>query len=441
MTSSKSFRAGVMPPSLSLSAIPEHHFFDSPETSPGRRKFSFELQERHPLPPLPSEPFHDGHDHDEDDDDDEFDFEATENMFPAFRDDKSKFWNARVSSLMPTLITSATDSYLIQRKPLSHDSSPPLDTPPPPPYLEHDLKLPLSAQFDDVNNDNDNDRDYSHQHHYDGEDHEDDQSPLSLNESMTPITNRAPSIQLPLLQTQIPGGNFWDEGPPSLSRPLPGLPQEAQEPAELAATVPVELPVHFSFDQGPSRNSPVSAVLPPSASSPAVQIDAARHGSTDSGSDASFTGRRKLRKESPGSRRRSVSYQQQAASPVSSTAYPPSMASDLTSGATPRTTTINSERRGRSNSINPALSITDMALKTIPIPPIPAPRAPVSPGGSQSPSRGRNRRSWMPGSRSRSNSVEVSQKTGPQGAWIMGEDVKTDYNTSFLRNAEKVRSH
>ena len=58
--------------------------------------------------------------------------------------------------------------------------------------------------------------------------------------------------------------------------------------------------------------------------------------------------------------------------------------------------------------------------------------------GSPSPSRGRIRRSWLPGGgRSRSNSTEVSGLPNAE-AWVMSEETMADYNTSLLKNAEKV---
>ncbi|KAJ3579615.1 hypothetical protein NPX13_g950 [Xylaria arbuscula] len=65
---------------------------------------------------------------------------------------------------------------------------------------------------------------------------------------------------------------------------------------------------------------------------------------------------------------------------------------------------------------------------------------PGSSNGSQSPTResdrrGRTRKSWLPGGRSRSQSTESRQKT-MAGTWILGQN--TDYNTAFLANGEKI---
>ncbi|KAI0443303.1 hypothetical protein F4803DRAFT_515605 [Xylaria telfairii] len=66
---------------------------------------------------------------------------------------------------------------------------------------------------------------------------------------------------------------------------------------------------------------------------------------------------------------------------------------------------------------------------------------PASSNGSQSPTRdscerrGRPRRSWLPGGRSRSQSTDIRRQDTP-AAWILGQ--KSDYNTAFLANGEKV---
>lgn len=99
------------------------------------------------------------------------------------------------------------------------------------------------------------------------------------------------------------------------------------------------------------------------------------------------------------------------------------------------------EPRGRSSSAQPPsdrlgatlgaanLSATNLAAR------------PGSSNGSQSPTRdadkrGRLRRSWLPGVRSRSNSADLRNAKGA-AAWILGQD-NTEYNTTLLTNGEKV---
>ncbi|ETS87680.1 hypothetical protein PFICI_01508 [Pestalotiopsis fici W106-1] len=65
---------------------------------------------------------------------------------------------------------------------------------------------------------------------------------------------------------------------------------------------------------------------------------------------------------------------------------------------------------------------------------------PTSSNGSQSPTRdmekrGRLRKSWFGGGRSRSNSQDL--RGSPGGAWTLGP-TKADYNTSFLEKGERV---
>lgn len=60
---------------------------------------------------------------------------------------------------------------------------------------------------------------------------------------------------------------------------------------------------------------------------------------------------------------------------------------------------------------------------------------PVS-GISQSPTRRKLRRSWMPG-RSRSNSMDANHGHN-LAAWVISEDNKTEYNPTFLKTGEKV---
>ncbi|KAG6072668.1 hypothetical protein E4U33_003183 [Claviceps sp. LM78 group G4] len=91
------------------------------------------------------------------------------------------------------------------------------------------------------------------------------------------------------------------------------------------------------------------------------------------------------------------------------------------------------ELRGR-KSVSAQASLT-------PSPLLPQVRAASPRNGSQSPTRGRRRRSWLPGSgaavRSRSSSVEVGQQHIRE-AWIMSDGAQPEYNPVLLKNAEKV---
>lgn len=61
--------------------------------------------------------------------------------------------------------------------------------------------------------------------------------------------------------------------------------------------------------------------------------------------------------------------------------------------------------------------------------------------GNQNPSRAKIRRSWLPGGgRSRSSSIDASNMSGAY-AWILSDDgTRTEYNTTPLKNGEKVSS-
>ncbi|KLU87814.1 hypothetical protein MAPG_06807 [Magnaporthiopsis poae ATCC 64411] len=80
-------------------------------------------------------------------------------------------------------------------------------------------------------------------------------------------------------------------------------------------------------------------------------------------------------------------------------------------------------------------------------PPVPVvrhssrPRSTHSSDGAHSPARGRVRKSWFPGGRSRNVSAERKDTTAQSQAWIFTTDRQSptaDYNPSFLTNAEKV---
>ncbi|PSS03689.1 hypothetical protein BD289DRAFT_358813 [Coniella lustricola] len=76
-----------------------------------------------------------------------------------------------------------------------------------------------------------------------------------------------------------------------------------------------------------------------------------------------------------------------------------------------------------------------------PLTPImPRPTSKHSNEGADS-TRGRLRKTWMPGGRARSGSEPMSKdlnKMAPNKAWIMASDNHAEYNTAFLLNGEKV---
>lgn len=99
----------------------------------------------------------------------------------------------------------------------------------------------------------------------------------------------------------------------------------------------------------------------------------------------------------------------------------------------------NPDPRGRSVSAQPSPEKRRPAgVKGVsPVPPKPRP---ASSGGSQSPTRGRLRRSWLPGPRSRSSSRDGRSAKAGAGAWILTEENQAEYWPGFLKNGEKVGS-
>ncbi|OAA73841.1 hypothetical protein ISF_00742 [Cordyceps fumosorosea ARSEF 2679] len=146
------------------------------------------------------------------------------------------------------------------------------------------------------------------------------------------------------------------------------------------------------------------------------------------GETGDLRGPRKLRKSSDSLKRpRANSYQAGPSIPVP--------------GIRASATMPLSEPRGRSVSSHPTLSVTEIgAPPAMPPPPVPRPvsRGPSPKSANQSPNRGRLRKSWMPGGRSRSNSGDVSSPNAKMQAWIMTEETTSEYNPSLLKNAEKV---
>lgn len=96
------------------------------------------------------------------------------------------------------------------------------------------------------------------------------------------------------------------------------------------------------------------------------------------------------------------------------------------------------EGRGRSVSAKIPTSMTDSTSDTR-VTSTPISSRPVSSSrGSQSPTRVKLRKSWMPSGRSRSNSIEVSGNTTSMQAWVISEANQAEYNPLFLKNGEKV---
>ncbi|PHH84323.1 hypothetical protein CDD83_2118 [Cordyceps sp. RAO-2017] len=395
MTSSKSFRASVLPSSLSLSSL----LSSNPDSDKRSRKtlqrrpsLSSPKHQPPPTPPTPPTPSsqkqqQQRHRHQPDArplaaDEPPL---AGEPVPPPNRlRRKSKIWTARVSSIFPPLMSFTTDpppppppTQLIARKPAPPIMSP-LEPHPLPP-LPHEIRdadaaaptsplhgLPARAEDPDSQSA-----------------HTSSPTGLSLQHSST-----APSLQ------RLDGR---------------GVSVSSFE-ASSAATSPESRPAVL-LKQEPAANMGIQRIM---------HVD-----------DGDVTRRQtKLQKGLLQSRRRSKSLHQQA--PPADQAPDP-----ITMPASPH-----ADLRGRRSfsAQTPAIVADAPGLQiTPPPPPPPSARPRSSKGNSQSPSRGRLRRSWFPGGgRSRSSSVDPA-KANKSYAWIMSDEAaQAEYNTSFLKNGEKV---
>ncbi|KAJ6790383.1 hypothetical protein PWT90_04221 [Aphanocladium album] len=399
MTSSKSLRADPLPSSISLSPAhkqklpPSPTESESPTKSPHCRKPSYDFfpKRNRGFPRRTSHAMKAG-----------IEYDLPKEPLPPsppsnITNNKPRKWGERLSSLLPMLTSSATDSSStnITRKPITlsvHGKVSPTSTLPPPPYKEYDSKH--SPPIDPLDTPATTDS-------------EKGTSPPSLTggEFLLSSSNMLPSDQadltqsatMPILQTEIPHSALGIDEQPQIASVTGSIAQSGSE-AQISAMQ--------------------DAVPKPPAS---------RNGSTDEGL-GDLRGARKLRKNSASPKRpRANSYQAGPSIPVP--------------GIKPSSTMPLAEIRGRSVSSHPTLSVPDIgAPPAMPPPPIPRPSSRgVSPkSGGQSPNRGRIRKSWMPGGRSRSNSIEVSSPQAKMQAWIMTEENTSEYNPSFLKNAEKV---
>ncbi|KAH7493438.1 hypothetical protein FOMA001_g985 [Fusarium oxysporum f. sp. matthiolae] len=144
-------------------------------------------------------------------------------------------------------------------------------------------------------------------------------------------------------------------------------------------------------------------------------------------SDNVSSGSGKLRKENPAARSRSGSLQHTSSNSNG----------DSIQALKTRQTSPVPDRGRRSSSVQSPNSRNNNTKSRVVSTPL-AIRPGSSKGdASQSPTRGRLRRSWLPGGRSRSNSMDVSN-TSTSTAWVLSDDTQAEYNASFLKNGEKV---
>lgn len=146
-------------------------------------------------------------------------------------------------------------------------------------------------------------------------------------------------------------------------------------------------------------------------------------------STESKTSRKLTKRDTSGQRSRRNSMQEDA--------HKRSSSSQAGANLLPRQQSPVPDARGRSVSAQPPAERRSTLAVTTPT----MASRPTSSHGSQSPprdaeKRGRLRKSWLPGGRSRSNSVDLRNAKGA-AAWILGQ-TNTDYNTTILTNGEKV---
>lgn len=190
----------------------------------------------------------------------------------------------------------------------------------------------------------------------------------------------------------------------------------SRSPPSPPAKIPLDTePVDIS---GSSSNPQIMAPIPPSPENPRANLKVSPPlGPADQGMEQ--TKLSKLRKkENPNARRRSNSLHHLG---------------DEMPGQKSRTSSPAPEPRGRRASHGQPPSARNSHSNSR----VPSMTLNSRPASSQSPSRGRLRRSWLPGGRSRSNSVDVSAQSAAN-AWVLTDDTKAEYNSSYLKNAEKV---
>lgn len=394
MTSSKFLRADTLPSSFSFSPAKEQQQLppsptesESPTKSPRRRRPSYDFfpKGNNGSPRRMSHAVKPG-----------YQYDIPKGPLPPspprhMTNYKSRKWGERISSMLPMLTSSssATDlsSASIRRKPVGlseHGKVSPTQTPPPPPYKEYDSS------------------------------HSPPIDPLD--------TFVTADIERGLPPLSLSGGEFlFDDGDMVPSQAV--LPQSATMPI-LRNEIPHST---WGVDERPQTASAAGPIVQSNSEaqlSP-LQEPASRDGSPDGGI-GDLGGPRKLRKNSASPKRpRANSYQPGPSIPV------PGIRSSSTMPL--------SDLRGRSVSSHPTLSVTEIsAPPSLPPPPVPRPSSRGPSPKNQSPNRGRLRKSWMPGGRSRSNSFEVSSPNAQMQAWIMTEEINSEYNPSFLKNAEKV---
>lgn len=467
MTSSKSLRATLLPSSLSLSfRSHSHHGSDS------KPKSGSDSSLRRPPPdhaqPPPAEGPHKGVEPVV-----ERSYDAAESPTSRLRSHRSKPWSSRISSLLPSLTIQTTDQrpLSIQRKPIPQ-MAPPSGPPPPPPPASYDTlfaaldappappapfdppppppqglppappaQTPLYSVAESASPSStagegsvlfESDHQHSDTSSFPPPQHSPPRPPKT-EVYPSPVTPGVAS-QISLLvkpQSEIISPLDEMDQTPRIMDPTPPSPSVYSTPNTPAVdpNFPVPAIPSAHFDAQLRANPVIMDPIPPSPeperttfSIAGVLDESARSSqSLERGNRDSFGQDRPSNEsvEDAANRPRSISYSERKDS------LPPMQVLKT------RQTAPLPEPRGRSVSARVHSTVMDGSrLSTS------ANIRPVS-GVSQSPTRRKLRRSWMPG-RSRSNSMEANHGNN-MAAWVISEDNKTEYNTAFLRNGEKVR--
>ncbi|KID66756.1 choriogenin Hminor, partial [Metarhizium hybridum] len=293
---------------------------------------------------------------------------------------KSPSWGLRLSSLVPLLTPDTADTHpvSVNRKPVAANMIPPPQTPPPPPYVASEAE---------------------------------DERSGSRSRTTTSV-EASGSAEAAVHPQESPRAQIRAQ-----IRTVPPIPES--EPPEVP-----EFAISFSTHQTPE----ILAPIPPSPDSrhaaltkqkPAIQPDTWRvSGAADNENESQKQAKLQKDNYKPRPRRNSL-FQPKLPEPQPGNIYPRQMSP-------------NPESRGR-RSVSGQMSLAPSGSVSL----APNSRSASSHDGSQSPTRAKLRRSWLPGgARSRSNS-EVTNGVKPE-AWILSEDTHAEYNPSFLKNGEKV---
>ncbi|OTB03111.1 hypothetical protein M426DRAFT_322140 [Hypoxylon sp. CI-4A] len=230
----------------------------------------------------------------------------------------------------------------------------------------------------------------------------------------SPVQDRPPSLPSVSSSEQTEGlGNSISFSASTNSITMRPISSHSREPSdETDATVSHKGKLH--------KSAPVIENLPPIESFEAPQRVSTFH-FTEPKSPSRLTKEQRRRSNSVNPTSRKNSHPQISLAPIQ--------------------TSPNRDSRIRSVSAQPPTTRSPPPSATLSVSAaVPALSRPGSSNGSQSPTReserrGRLRRSWLPGGRSRSHS-RGNTTVNNSAAWILGQNA--DYNTSFLSNGEKV---